>query len=223
MSQATQVKTGRYSVGQQVVGVAAIAAFPGRDGSPAYKRSFINIPSLWQLQENGIKVTDFLFKVLTVSEHHRVPSEYGDKNELTCDGYILRSTDSNGTERTWHNQFPYASYGQLSDAGDAIFTLDSEEATSEEIDKLLDDWKNPWQFIAVERMVEGISMPKHEAQKILEDLNSENPFYSRGSVAHTQDLCFQFIKAFERDVGDRFKIIDKEIFPGYFAKRVVAK
>lgn len=223
MSQATQVKTGRYSVGQQVVGVSAISAFPGRDGGAAYKRSLISIPPFWQLQENGIKVTDFIFKVFTVTEHHRVPNEYDDKNELTCDGYVLRATDGKETDRNWHNQYPRASYGQLSDTGNGIFTLNAEGATPEEISKLIDDWKNPWQFITVERMLEGMVMPKNDAQKILEDLNSEHPRYSPHAVAHTQNMYLQFIKAFERDLGNRFKIIDKEIFRGYTVKRVVAK
>lgn len=223
MSQATQMKPGRYSVGQQLVGVAVIVASPGRDGAPASKRSLTNIPAGWRLQENGVKVSDFLFKVFTVAEYHRVPNLHDDKGELTCDGYILRATDEKENSRKWLNQYPSASYSQLSDIGDAIFTIDVGENTSEEISKMIDDWKNPWQFITVERMLEGIVMPKHDAKKIIEDLNSEYPRYSQYAVAHTQGLYFQFIKAFDRDVGDRFKIIDEEVFPGYFAKRVVTK
>lgn len=223
MSQATQVKPGRYSVGQQVVGVAAIAAYPGRHRAAPHKNSIIRIPPLWQLQENGVKVTDFVFKVLTVSEHHRVPAEYDEKRELTYDGYILRTQGDKGADRVWYNQYPVASYGQLSDIGNSIFTLHAEGATSEEINKLFHDWKNPWQFIAAEHMLEGIAMPKHEAEKILKDLNSEHPRYNCNAVAHSQELYFQFIKAFDRDVGDRFKIIDEEVFPGYFSKRVVTK
>lgn len=233
----SQAKTGRYSVGQQIVGVAAIVADPGRNGTAARKTSLIAIPLLWQLQESGVKVTDFVFKVFTVCEHHRVPDEYDEKRELTYDGYILRMQDDKGAERvgynqyptalhgqlTWYNQYPTASHGQLTDISNMIFTLHVEGVTSEQINKLFGDWKNPWQFIAAERMLESITMPKHDVEKILKDLNSEHPRYNSAAVAHSQELYFQFMKAFERDVGERFKIIDKEVFPGYFAKRVVIK
>lgn len=223
MSQATQVKPGRYSVGQQVVGVAAIVAYPGFHPAAAHKMNLIRIPSLGLLRKNGIKVTDFVFKVLTVSEHRRVPVVHDKKRKLTCDGYILRAQDDKRADGVWHNQYPFASYEQLSDIGDSIFTFNPKAATSEEINKLFSDWKNPCQLIAAEYMLEGITMPKHEAEKILKDLNSEHPSYNCNAVAYSQQLYSQFIKAFDRDVGDHFKIIDEEVFPGYFAKRVVTK
>jgi hypothetical protein len=54
---------------------------------------------------------------LTVVEHHRVPNSYDQTNELTCDGYILETA---GGER-WFNQYPRASYGQVSDSADRQF------------------------------------------------------------------------------------------------------
>lgn len=65
------------------------------------------------------KAPEIFFKQLTVTEHQKVPSEWDDKNaEPTYDGFILK--DSEGKE--WHNQYPFASYGQLSDAADGAYT-----------------------------------------------------------------------------------------------------
>lgn len=60
------------------------------------------------------------FIELIVTEHHRVPSEWDSKDaEPRYDGFVL--TDANG--QVWHNQYPYASYGQVSDSNDGRFKL----------------------------------------------------------------------------------------------------
>lgn len=58
------------------------------------------------------------FEHLTVTEHHRVRSEWDEKEaEPKYDGYVLKSAKG----EIWHNQYPYASYGQTSDASDRRF------------------------------------------------------------------------------------------------------
>lgn len=66
----------------------------------------------------GHKVTAINFDHLTVAEHHRVCCDYEDEGTAPrYDGYVLKSGDD-----VWHNQYPKAEYGQLSDAGDRMFT-----------------------------------------------------------------------------------------------------
>lgn len=68
-------------------------------------------------------VTKIHLKTLTVSEHHKVPDEWGDQEVLKFDGFIL--LDDKGNK--WYNQYPYASYGQLNDISDAMFNDGMEE------------------------------------------------------------------------------------------------
>lgn len=65
------------------------------------------------------KVKIVTIKKLVVIEHHKVRWMYDtDEQEARYDGYILK--DEKGDR--WVNQYPRASYGQLSDTADRIFT-----------------------------------------------------------------------------------------------------
>lgn len=220
----SQAKTGRYSVGQQIVGVAAVVAYPGNNKTPACKRSQVFLPSVLGATESGVKVLDFVFKLFTVKEHCRVPHEYGEENDHSCDGYILQPSENNANEQVWYNQYPVASFGQLDDTGNYIFNLRIADNTSDkEFQRIFNDWKNPWQFIEIDYFLGKISLTQQEKEKLIKDLNSENPRYSLNAVAKTQQTYLSFMQAFNRDLGDRFKIIEKEIYPGYFRKSAVAK
>lgn len=60
------------------------------------------------------------FRELTVTEHHKVLNEWANNTDVPdCDGYVLQDD----TGRIWHNQFPRASYGQMSDNCDGLFRL----------------------------------------------------------------------------------------------------
>lgn len=78
------------------------------------------------------------FTKLMVTEHHKVYDSYDEKRTKPpeCDGYIL--TDTEG--RLWSNQYPTASYGQMSDEGNRRFhrhstTKEGEEALVAELRK----------------------------------------------------------------------------------------
>jgi len=59
------------------------------------------------------------FLELEVIEHHKVRNEYAQPDsEPDCDGYLLRDSDGN----MWSNQYPLASYGQLTTASDQHFS-----------------------------------------------------------------------------------------------------
>lgn len=67
---------------------------------------------------------------LTVTEHHKVSSQWDTENNLDYDGFKL--VDSRNL--VWHNQFPKASYGQVTDTQDQIF---------KRIDKLPEEKDDP--------------------------------------------------------------------------------
>lgn len=65
-------------------------------------------------------VTGINILELTVTEHHKVRGDYDDETvEPKYDGFVLK--DKQG--RIWHNQYPLASYGQLSDESDHEYNL----------------------------------------------------------------------------------------------------
>jgi hypothetical protein len=83
------------------------------------KRKFLTYrqPMLY----DDIFPTKCFFKELTVKEHHKVRSEWQEETEeATCDGFILADKEGN----RFHNQYPTASYGQVTDTADRRFNLD---------------------------------------------------------------------------------------------------
>lgn len=58
-------------------------------------------------------------KMLTCVEHHKVPNEWDESQppKLDCDGFIFLDEESG---IRWANQYPYASYGQVSDVADRL-------------------------------------------------------------------------------------------------------
>jgi hypothetical protein len=70
------------------------------------------------LLEDAISVENIKlhFEALEVFQHHKVADSNHADGERNCDGYVLKSG-----VHIFFNQFPTASYGQLSDGGDRIF------------------------------------------------------------------------------------------------------
>lgn len=61
---------------------------------------------------------------MTVIEHHKVRCSYDDEvAEPKYDGFVLKDQEG----RIWHNQYPRAEYGQLSDEGNNIYRLAFEQ------------------------------------------------------------------------------------------------
>jgi hypothetical protein len=101
----------RYEIGQKIPVISFIVKGKISNGGGAYSRSAVHFMP-WDEQVESSEIV-----YLTVVEHHRVPNSYDQTNEPTCDGYILETAEG---ER-WFNQYPRASYGQLSDAADRMF------------------------------------------------------------------------------------------------------
>lgn len=130
----------RYQVGQIIYVVAF--TFAGQSYSQTHPR----IPHRAEGPEK------MHFKKLTVTEHHRVPDYWLPLGEKTCDGYVL--TDENG--KVFHNQYPMAVYGQVSDFADRWFTAHA--ADREEAKRLIAaDKDEPVAYILVEDINDMLS------------------------------------------------------------------
>lgn len=82
----------------------------------------------WNLYQESLeafregKLAEFLdidIRMLQVTEHHKVPIHWADREDLRADGFLLK--DAEGKE--WRNQYPTAGYGQLDDSNDWRFWL----------------------------------------------------------------------------------------------------
>ena len=127
----SEVKTGRYSVGEEIYACVFVYS----------NHISISLPYTPWSNETP---TDIKFIKLTVKEHHKVPGDYDE--EIKYDGYILAADD--GTIFT--NQYPRASYGQMSDRGDRIFHIDFRGKTEEDFRKMFDNQaKVPHEYVII--------------------------------------------------------------------------
>jgi hypothetical protein len=117
----------RFEVGQivPVVNVSFHARYNVDQFQAAWMRHYH--PAYHLL--DGIEV-----KLLEVTEHHKVASEFDDTPD--CDGFVLRETV---TGDIWHNQYPVAVYGQLDDSRDRMVQRKHDHFTKEEADAMSDD------------------------------------------------------------------------------------
>lgn len=146
----SEVKIGRYSVGEEIY--ACVFVYGDRiTTSQPYL--------IWSLSNET--PTDIKFIKLTVKEHHKVPGDYDE--EVKYDGYILAADD--GTLFT--NQYPLASYGQVSDRGDRIFSIDFRGKTQEDFNKVFDNQvKVPYEYVLIDEvftpMFKAVTLDKDE-------------------------------------------------------------
>ncbi len=101
----------RYQVGEKLIVVSF--QYQGRDLANRFMMPY--------LHENMIE--KIWIKELEVKEHHKVSWEYDIEDKKECDGYILAGTD----ETVWYNQYPKASYGQVTAESDLRFQLNTKE------------------------------------------------------------------------------------------------
>ena len=127
----SEVKTGRYSIGEEIYACVFVYNDRISTGQP-------------YMEWSNETPTDIKFIKLTVKEHHRVPGEYDD--EVKYDGYILAADD--GTIFT--NQYPRAGYGQICDRGDRIFYIDLRGKTEDDFRKMREnETKEPHEYVLI--------------------------------------------------------------------------
>ena len=101
----------RYTLGQKLYGVHFVTASFVND---TFSNQWYSKPYL-HTEDPVVKIT---LVELEVKEHHKVPYEFDTDNKLDFDGYLLQ--DEKG--QLWSNQYPRASYGQISCIGDYRFS-----------------------------------------------------------------------------------------------------
>ena len=84
---------------------------------------------------NEIKV-----QLLECTAHHKVRSSHEEETATpTCDGFVFRNLQ---TQENWHNQYPTASYGQISCEADSRAHRSYEYFKEDVEDKELDSFDN---------------------------------------------------------------------------------
>ena len=96
----------RYEIGEVVPVICFI--YPSVDNFFS-----VRAPYIWGDKEDPI----IRVKLLTVVEHHKVAWDQYPTEEKKHDGFLLK--DENGI--VFANQYPRASYGQISDRSDRLF------------------------------------------------------------------------------------------------------
>ena len=138
----------RYQVGQKIL--VSFFEISGRN----MQKLVGNMFSPWDERLKYMHLVE-----LTVEQHVKVPYEHAPEAEPKCDGFILR--DKRG--RVWHNQYPTASYGQLSTDADYYFNLAGEDGYPGHTDALA-------YFEDVTVMIDRVSRGIRDMKDLLEDL-----------------------------------------------------
>ena len=142
----SEVKTGRYSIGEEIYACVFVYNDRISTGQP-------------YMEWSNETPTDIKFIKLTVKEHHRVPGEYDD--EVKYDGYILAADDG----MIFTNQYPRAGYGQICDRGDRIFYIDFRGKTEDDFKKMREnETKEPHEYVLIDEvftpMIKAVTLDK---------------------------------------------------------------
>ena len=105
----------RYSIGEEIIACSFIDE----------KCSSISQPYMFFSFSEEIVGVRFI--KLKVKEHVKVPGEFDDEKQY--DGFILEGDDG----KVYHNQYPYACYGQLDDKRNRVFTLEIPKGKFKEV------------------------------------------------------------------------------------------
>lgn len=170
----------RYQVGQELFAVH----FGYKSGSP-HAYGLFSLPLFF----DNVVPDVINFTKLTVTEHYKVHNahETDTAKDPDCDGYLLKSD----SDTVFSNQYPVASYGQVSDTGDRRFRLKLTEEQAPNGYRALRD-SNPETIFeyhllsdVLETMVRGIKelgdvMPSEErSERAREKLELLDPLYER--------------------------------------------
>lgn len=97
-------------------------------------------PIPWRDTIHGVTI-----KTFTCVEHHRVRWDYDDnEKEPKYDGFVFTADDGG---RVWHNQYPRASYGQLSDRADGLLNVSNISKEESESDDFIFSMYSAFRFL----------------------------------------------------------------------------
>lgn len=150
---------------------------------------FFSMPMMF----NNVEPDDINFIKLTVTEHHKVPKVYDPEKKPECDGYLLKDE----TGRVFANQYPLASYGQISDEGNRRFGVHITEKGM--LDKLQAEnqkaiFEGHLLSDVLERIQRGI--------KDLKDTPEDNAFYQRCKDKH--DNLIKLYDRIVKEFGEKY-------------------
>lgn len=181
----------RYTVGQEII----VVGFNYGSGKEVW---FNRCP--FAFAEANYPLSIELFK-LKVTEHHKVAWGLDPSGERRYDGFIL-TTD---TGEVWYNQYPKASYSQVSDVADRRFTINyalmaqNPELTEEQIMERCE--KLP--FITVETLEGFISVFYQAvcfAQKEIHDADQSVRNRAHLIIKFFDDLIKEVFKKYQKKV-----------------------
>ena len=189
--QSVSCSTGRYFPGQELYGITF--SYASKDMS-SYRA-----PMLWDNEyPSGIHILK-----MRVTEHHKVPNEYDEKPVPTkdCDGYLLVDT----RDRVFTNQYPRASYGQLNDTGNRVFTEDVKIDFDE---RFKTDKTDPTKYILITDVYANICKGVRDiTKKINEDYNPRR--YYQGLDYDNLWRKFRDLERLRLEIEDKFSVLTK--------------
>lgn len=192
----------RYNINEVVYGVAFITITDKTTTSPM----------VWD-DEFPKKI---IVREFTVTEHHKVPNAFDEKQEKICEGFILKDKDGN----TWFNQYPHGYYSQTSNSADFIFEYQAEE--NEDTDELI---KNKSSFPTKYRLLTDflyslnyglltLQKEKDKTSFIQERIKILGKLLEEVIKTFNQEFPLKEIQKYEKSLGktnvlELFRIIEK--------------
>lgn len=131
-----EVRATRFVPGMKYIFIAA-------DFTRGKPMTFTSVYRPWSnVDQGGDVFHGFRIVVLECTEHRRVPGDWSDVIEH--DGFIFKQVGGNIAPPegvVWVNQYPRASYGQLSDYGDRMVRIHSNDSSDKSVSAAI-DWVN---------------------------------------------------------------------------------
>lgn len=156
-------------------------------------------------------------KKLTMAEHHKVPYAHDPEGEKVCDGFIFHDEDG----VVWHNQYPYAEYGQTCDAADGSLTntaLFSELAKTKREPTNADFGDGYDLFRYVRELKRGL----YQRNRLDAKLDAEQDKKQTQQLQqHLDDLIAKFREVSGKDTHFTQKVVEGTILEGWFDISVV--
>lgn len=150
---------------------------------------FFSMPMMF----NDVEPDDINFIKLTVTEHHKVPNVYDPEKKPECDGYLLK--DEAG--RVFANQYPLASYGQISDEGNRRFGVHITEKGI--LDKL--QAENP-KVIFEGHLLSDVLERIQRGIKELKEVTGDNAAHCHEKAGLLEKLYDRIVKEFSEKYPD---------------------
>lgn len=152
-------------------------------------------------------INEIKFVESTVKEHHKVPDEWAD--EPKYDGFIFDVQGHRGT-----NQYPRASYGQISDAQDRVISI---------IDDLYEN-KYKEDYDKFEQGDEIVNFTT--ATNMFDTINRGIEYFGRHKMPKEAEALKVQYSRFEAALKEQFpqySIVDKEIIEGSKIRHTVVE